>query len=432
MKRWVSWQQRWRACVKSLHGVITRRAVASALHRWRVEATASSDRCRRQAVVGRLLGRALLRKCMLALAKNALSATRIRRLLEYFRKRSLRHALDTWRRWSPQENQERPVSPPPNERKKITNRRHQPGKPRKVHCRCVYAVCRGQRCTCAPRSHLLRRVEELHKLVAQGLGEREGGYRLLSHVVQGTAGGRRGDRYAVERDPCIGLASSRSGCNESRDSPRVCVRPGRRRSTAVEGRTKDGCANADKGSRERRLLAATRSTIRAGAATTALGVPNCSYPGVAGPEPEGFHAASLEGQADLRDTIDVLGASRQRYTPLEQYTLCRHRRRVHVQSNTAVGARYTKRRAPLNSATTERMCRCVVSMSLLALPCRVDKHSPYAQYSNIYVLVARIEDVVSSHSCVGHTCARNYAGLTENATRRLVLVEPGPQHRDKT
>lgn len=61
-----------------------------------------------------------------------------------------------------------------------------PGKPRKVHCRCVYAVCRGQRCTCAPSSHLLRRVEELHRLVAKGLDGRNGGYRLLSHVVQGT------------------------------------------------------------------------------------------------------------------------------------------------------------------------------------------------------------------------------------------------------
>lgn len=183
--------------MECFHQLITRRALASAVSRWHLEACAR--RGRRQESV-HLLRSLLLRKYLLALADNATSAAILRRLLENCRMRALRDGLEAWKWWFflSKENQRQ------EERLKAEaaaavrdghvchassgrpERRHQPGKPRKAHCRCVYAVCRGQRCTCAPRSHLLRRVEELHRLVAKGLDGRDGGYRLLSHVEQGT------------------------------------------------------------------------------------------------------------------------------------------------------------------------------------------------------------------------------------------------------
>jgi hypothetical protein len=57
------------------------------------------------------------------------------------------------------------------------------GRGRQGHCKCVYGVTgSGSRCRCAPAAHLLRRVEELHKLVTHAMHSPD--YRLLSHVTQ--------------------------------------------------------------------------------------------------------------------------------------------------------------------------------------------------------------------------------------------------------
>lgn len=180
--------------MECFHQLIARRALASAVSRWHLEA--SARRGRRQEAV-HLLGSLLLRKCLLALADNATSAAILRRLLEKCRMRALRDGLEAWKRWFllSKENQQERLKAEAAAAVRDGDVCHassgkpegrHPGKPRKAHCRCVYAVCRGQRCTCAPRSHLLRRVEELHRLVAKGLDGRDGGYRLLSHIVQGT------------------------------------------------------------------------------------------------------------------------------------------------------------------------------------------------------------------------------------------------------
>jgi hypothetical protein len=56
------------------------------------------------------------------------------------------------------------------------------GRKRQGHCKCVYDVCKGGRCMCVPRVHLLRRIEELHRLVAHAMDRRD--YRYLSHIAQ--------------------------------------------------------------------------------------------------------------------------------------------------------------------------------------------------------------------------------------------------------
>lgn len=179
--------------MECFHRLVTRRALLSAVRRWHLQA--SARRARHQEAV-HFLGSMILRKCLLALANNAQSAAILRQLLERCRLRSLRDGLEVWKRWFLLSNENQEIlkaeavaAVRDGDACNASSRRQQcwrPGKPRKVHCRCVYAVCRGQRCTCAPHSHLLRRVEELHKLVAKGLDGRQGGCRLLSHVVQGT------------------------------------------------------------------------------------------------------------------------------------------------------------------------------------------------------------------------------------------------------
>lgn len=168
------------------HRAVGRRVLASSLCHWRLEGFASRCRRNRQEKCSQLL-----RKCLLALAENAHSAVTLRRLLKSYSTRSLRDALREWRWWLSLEAHKRAkevATALTRESKgvnttRLTQRLH-PGNPRKVHCRCVYAVSRGQRCTCAPRSHLLRRVEELHRLVAKGLDGTNRGCRLLNHVVQ--------------------------------------------------------------------------------------------------------------------------------------------------------------------------------------------------------------------------------------------------------
>lgn len=179
------WHKWWKTRLESFHRLQTRRALASAVSRWHLEVIACRSR-RLEAI--QIRGSRLLRKCLLALADNAHSASILRRFLESYRRRVLSECLEEWRTWLfsvPREKEEIPAK----EGVVIDTsaRRHncwRPGKARKAHCRCVYAVGHGRRCACAPRSHLLRRVEELHRLVAKGLDGRQGGYRLLSHVVQ--------------------------------------------------------------------------------------------------------------------------------------------------------------------------------------------------------------------------------------------------------
>lgn len=184
--RWQMWHEWWKTRLEIFHRLKARRVLASAVSRWRLGVIACRTR-RLEAI--KIRGSRLLRKCLLALADNVRAASILRRLLESCRRRALGECLEKWRRWLfsvPREIEEIPNA----KGAAVINtsaRRHKcwrPGKPRKAHCRCVYAVGRGRRCTCAPRSHLLRRVEELHRLVAKGLDGRQGGYRLLSHVVQ--------------------------------------------------------------------------------------------------------------------------------------------------------------------------------------------------------------------------------------------------------
>jgi len=187
VKRWRIWQKWWKTRLENFHRLQARRALASAVSRWCLKVVARRSR-RLEATHAR--DSRLLRKCLLALADNAHSASVLRRLLESCRRRALRECLEKWwrRRLFSELREDEEI---PNAKEaavaNASTRRHRcrrPGKPRKAHCRCVYAVGLGGRCACAPRSHLLRRVEELHRLVAKGLGGHEGGYRLLSHVVQ--------------------------------------------------------------------------------------------------------------------------------------------------------------------------------------------------------------------------------------------------------
>lgn len=187
MKRWRAWHQWWKSRRRGFLQRMARIALASAVSRWRLGASAT--RSRHQGAV-HLLESLLPRKCLLALANNACVARVLRRMLGSYRRRTLR---DVWEAWGlflvSQEKRNKTSVTTENPARCVTARRQRrhPGKPRKVHCRCVYAVSRGQHCTCAPRSHLLRRVEELHRLVASGLDGRDGGHRLLSHVVQRTS-----------------------------------------------------------------------------------------------------------------------------------------------------------------------------------------------------------------------------------------------------
>lgn len=214
------------------------------MRQWRLEASARSNvsaertRRRRQAF-GHLFEALLRRKCFVALAVHATSSITLRRVLTSFRTRTLRNGMKAWQWWLLQEQQRRQTLAPADASasSKHTARRNQPGKPRKGHCRCVYAVSRGQRCTCAPRSHLLRRVEELHRLVAQGLDGREGGYRLLSHVVQGTATPRGGAR-SNEQNAAQTLGSDSSSCNESWSAPSYGARASGGQDTDVKGSTR--------------------------------------------------------------------------------------------------------------------------------------------------------------------------------------------------
>lgn len=197
---WRAWHLWWKSRRRDFLQRMARRALASAVCRWRLEASAS--RSRRQGAV-KLLGSLRLRRCLVALAQNAYTARILRRVLESYRMRILRDGLLAWGSCLvSQDNQNNTEVAVENPTRCVTTRRHRrnPGKPRKVHCRCVYAVSRGQRCTCAPRSHLLRRVEELHRLVVKGLDGRDGGHRLLSHVVQ---------RPAAPRDFREGSSSGR-------------------------------------------------------------------------------------------------------------------------------------------------------------------------------------------------------------------------------
>lgn len=194
IKNWRAWHQWWKLREQDFLRRMHRRALACAVYGWHLGASAS--RSRRQGAI-RILRSLLLRKCLLALANNAYTARVLRPVLESYRRRTLRDGLEAWGLFLvSQENQSKTkdlVVESPAQCVTTRRRRH-PGKPRKVHCRCVYAVSRGQRCTCAPRSHLLRRVEELHRLVAKGLDGRDGGHRLLSHVVQRTTAPRHFER----------------------------------------------------------------------------------------------------------------------------------------------------------------------------------------------------------------------------------------------
>lgn len=295
MDQWRAWLRLWKTRVDALRTLMTRRAMASAFRHWRLISSAANDRRRRrlllQAVVGGQLEVILLRKCFLALAQNAHSATTLRRLVASFRMRTLRGGFEAWQQALPREKPEDQAPPSPTAVVNvITERRRQPGNPRKLHCRCVYAVSRGQRCTCAPRSHLLRRVEELHRLVAQGLDGRQGGYRLLSHVVQRAApapsgaatplpGG--GSTHLGELNPSLASGSSRRGYDGALGTPRATIRA---QGGGDKGPTKSArpvSGKFRKRSRERGLPVAAGSDVGLAAGTVAAAATSFHMAGAA-------------------------------------------------------------------------------------------------------------------------------------------------------
>lgn len=191
--QWQEWQQRRRKRLNNLHCLVIRKELKVALRLWRLGVIAATtaktlgdERRRRYAALGRVLRSLFLLKCLRILARNARVQRILRRLVKLRRIQTLRDGMSTWQQRQLQKVD--PVVPDlpsfatPNPVTVTT--RQAVAKPRKRHCRCVYDVCRGQRCTCAPRLHLLRRVEELHRLVAKGLSAGDGGCRLVSHVAQ--------------------------------------------------------------------------------------------------------------------------------------------------------------------------------------------------------------------------------------------------------
>lgn len=197
ISRWKDWQHRWGTATAALYRLTAHRITASAMHHWHLEASTRSRmlanrKRRRQEALKSLLMVCPLRKCFLALRENAALKATLRSLLESLRARSLRDGLNAWRLHCHQQRQHEQQMLQCSDPGVFTTKRRHVGKPRKIHCRCVYAVSRGQRCVCSPQSHLLRRVEELHRLVGQGLDGREGGFRLLTHTVQHHAPRERG------------------------------------------------------------------------------------------------------------------------------------------------------------------------------------------------------------------------------------------------
>lgn len=187
--RWHEWQQRCKKRRKSLHLILIRKDKKDATRCWQHHAAAyvvESKHRRREAALSRILQWLLLLKCFHSLANNCNTAKTLRQLVESWWIRTLRNGIRAL-----QQRTEKPSLVPsilslpalPTPAKEGSNQRRL-ARPRKGHCRCVYDICRGQRCTCAARSHLLRRVEELHRLVAKGLNSEAGGCRLLSHVSQ--------------------------------------------------------------------------------------------------------------------------------------------------------------------------------------------------------------------------------------------------------
>jgi hypothetical protein len=126
----------------------------------------------------------LLKKVLYTLHKHARQSSALRRALASLHRRhlqqawkALQHALATLL--------QRPTAAL-TPVKALTLRQQvvvRDGRGRQGHCKCVYGVTgSGNRCRCAPAAHLLRRVEELHKLVTHAMHSPD--YRLLSHVTQ--------------------------------------------------------------------------------------------------------------------------------------------------------------------------------------------------------------------------------------------------------
>lgn len=306
--------------VSTLRCLIARRAVVSALCRWRLLSSGARDRhTLLRAVVGRQLEEMLVRKCFLTLARNALSATTLRRLITSFRIRTLRGGFEAWRKAPPREKQKTlPPSPPSPAAAVtvITGRRRQPGNPRKNHCRCVYAVSRGQRCTCAPRSHLLRRVEELHRLVAQGLDGRQGGYRLLSHVVQRATTAPSGDARwdGGDRNSPSFLESSGRERNGSAGTPRAAFRTREGRDKDLKERVRPGSGQFYKHSRGRGVPAAG-SAMSSAAATGAAATMSCQAAEAGFVRLEGHRTPSLEEDVDAMDYVALAASGGLRCDP---------------------------------------------------------------------------------------------------------------------
>jgi hypothetical protein len=131
----------------------------------------------------------LLKKVLYTLHKHACQSSALRRALASLHRRHLRYA------WSALQSAlaallQRPTAAlTPHKALAAAALQQQQqvvvrdGRGRQGHCKCVYNVtASGSRCRCAPAAHLLRRVEELHKLVTHAMHSPD--YRLLSHVTQ--------------------------------------------------------------------------------------------------------------------------------------------------------------------------------------------------------------------------------------------------------
>lgn len=324
LHHWRSWQRRRRTRVEILDHLITKRTAASAFCRWRRLVSAASisaehTRLHREEALRRVLRSLLLHKYLRALGDYASTRRTLSRLLNSLRARALQCGVGTWRRWLLQQQQnERNITPPHTINSNSTVSRRQPGKPRKGHCRCVYDVSRGQRCNCAPRSHLLRRVEELHRLVAQGLDRRDGGHRLLSHVVQGSAAsaGVSSNRRNDDAAPVCGGGGTRTFGYTSRPGPTASGSGAARRGLRHAGSALRVGSGAGMRSEEDTCEQRTSAVVVRGVVPTAAAT---DYDQATGGPPQSVHAFSLEAKVGASAGIALTVPGRVRYVSFNTF-----------------------------------------------------------------------------------------------------------------
>lgn len=195
IRRWRDWQQKSEKLRLRIRRLVIKRLMGLAIRQWKVfvvqEKIAADRDLRRREMLACVLRSALLRKSLWKLTRNARSGRILQHLRDSWHKRLLNDGFHVWKNQQQllqPKGHARAIDPPDRGALPCSVRvTTKAGKPLKEHCRCVYTVGRCQRCMCHPRIHLLRRVEELHRLVTKGLDRRDGGCRLLSTAIRSGA-----------------------------------------------------------------------------------------------------------------------------------------------------------------------------------------------------------------------------------------------------